>query len=183
MGECIAKFSYVEASLFTVFEILAGGTRSDAFTIFTTVESESVRDALVSALLSKHHPEPIQQLYRAINSLRVAKRKTRNRLAHGEFGFIQGRDDLLLVHDPRKVATLQGADWRDHVLVYHKDELFRFLGEAGRVKIFLDFFSMVISPGMSRSERDGIFAQLSAEPEIKERLDLPARKSQSPPPK
>lgn len=171
--EAIASWSNVENFMLGLFIQLLGGNESLASDVFLSLEAQSAKTAAIQAAANfvlKNEPEKIKIL-KAILSMAKTNEKSRNKLAHWVWGDSPDIQDALLLINP-KTTTIYDLD-RSEIFVYREQDFASIIQANDRLCGFGLSFKFVLMNHVAN--RDGsLFRELSAEPEIRERLDHPA---------
>jgi len=168
--EAIASWSNVENFLLNLFIQLFGGNTSLAANVFLSLEVQSAKTSAVlaaanSVLMDK--PQEIK-LLKAILALAKTNEKSRNKLAHWIWGDSPNIPDALLLANP-KIISAYGID-QSQIFVYQKQDFISIIQANDRLCGFGLSFNFILKS--HPANRDGsLFRELSAEPEIQEKLN------------
>ena len=170
-AETIASWSNVESFMLRLFVQLMGGVADTAATVFLALEIQSAKTAAIRAV-AQSLPHEQQQLLGAILAIAKTQQKARDKLAHWVWGECPALPDVILLVNPKN--TVGGDLDRDQIFVYREDDFHDAIAANDRLCGFALHFRWILD-GRQPGARDGqLFAQLSAEPEIREKLDRPA---------
>lgn len=140
---------------------------------FLSLEVQSAKTSAVlaaanSVLIDK--PQQIE-LLKAILAIAKTKEKSRNKLAHWIWGDSPDFPDALLLANP-KIISAHGID-RSQIFVYKKEDFTSIIQANDRLCGFGLRFNFILKSHPANRD-DSLFHELSAEPEIQERLNRQA---------
>jgi hypothetical protein len=166
----IASWSNVEAFMLQLFVQLMGGPAEKAATVFLALEIQSAKSAAINAV-AQSLPEEQQKLLRAVLAIAKTNQRSRDKIAHWQWGDTPALPDALLLLNPK--TAVHGVPNHDDVFVYTERDFQDIIRANERLAGFGMSLTFILRGHVAN--RDGrLFAQLSAEPEIRERLDRPA---------
>lgn len=173
--EAIASWSNVEAFMLRLFIQLLGGNESLAASVYLALDGQSAKTAAIRAAAAKALETKQAELgvLEAILAIAKTNEKDRNKLAHWTWGDSSTIPDAVLLVDPR--ATIAELDLTE-IFVYKAQDFQGIIQANDRLCGFGLRLKFVLSGHVAN--RDGqLLAQLSAEPEIAERLARQAQRA------
>jgi hypothetical protein len=167
-AEVIASWSNVEAFMLRLFVQLMGGPADKAATVFLALENHSAKTAAINAV-SRTLPDELQKVLNAILAIAKTQQKSRDKIAHWTWGDSPQLPDALLLLDPRTSVVEDGLN-KDDIFVYREHDFLEVIRANERLAGYGMTFKFILMGHVAN--RDGrLFAELCAEPEIRERLD------------
>jgi hypothetical protein len=166
--EAIASWSNVESFMLRLFVEVFGRHRSLAADVFLSLEGQAAKSAAINAAAASvlKDRDPELRLLRAILAIVKTNEKDRNKLAHWTWGDSPNLPDAVLLVHPR--STLGELD-RSNVYVY-RDQDFTAITQANdRLCGYGLRFQFILQGHVANSD-DRLLTELSAEPEIRDRL-------------
>lgn len=167
--ECIAAFSQVDTAVFNIYTLLVGGPASHAYQVYIGLTQPARNHSISTMIRLKCSPQEVA-LFGVLNQWLRSERKTRDRFAHGTFGFIWGESHAFLISDPAKSEGPDGNSNPDEILVFTNDELDKILLSVSRLYLSLKWFEIMIRPEADALEKAEIYEQILKEPEISTRM-------------
>ena len=181
----IAEWSILESFLSSLFVQMLGANPGPAAAIYASLTgSNAQKDSLRAVGETVMSPDE-QDVFEALLSLTTAAAKDRARIAHHVWGHSPELPDAVLLGDPKGLMIFNAAVReytrnlegevpvfpRDKILVYRKDDFVALSHRIQRAMGLLSQMRFVLQRGHPCNEGDQQFAQLSAEPEVREFLD------------
>lgn len=166
--EGIASFATVESWMLGLFIDLIGGNKTDAATVFLTLESRGARSAALAPFVARLEPR-YQELYQAIMHRMKICAKERDNLAHWVWGASQQLPDALLLANPKALAVLDFAsptyseDIAREIWVYRVADFTQIIENNNALANAGFKFRWIVQGHISNRE-DQLYHELCAEP-------------------
>lgn len=174
-AEVIASWSNVEAFTLRLFVDLMGGSQEIATTVFLALEVQSQKSAAINAVAAEKLGQEQRALLAAILACVKSNQKRRDKIGHWTWGDTPQIPDALLLINPKN--AIDSDINREQIFVYKNHDFDEIIKANERLAGFAMRFGFIVREA---PQRDLLFAQLCAEPEIRERLDHLASQAQSP---
>ncbi|MFC3642503.1 hypothetical protein [Aquibium oceanicum] len=172
--ESIATWSNVENFLLGLYLELLGGASDRAAIAYLAIETQSAKTQAIRAVAQSVLNEDHFELLAAILKVAKTAQKSRDKLAHHIWGFSPNLPDALLLVDPRALARrLDPREFGDDVMVYRQPDFMSIIDINNRVCGWGLSLRFIVT-GHPANHEGELYAQLCAEPEIRERLDRQA---------
>jgi hypothetical protein len=171
----LSSWSKVEMSLLRVFVQLMGGAESLSASIYSSLETQTAKNAAISAA-AKHalRDRPVEhQLLRAVISIAKTNQKFRNKLAHWVWGYSPQVPDALLLADPR--GNYGGIHKKD-IQIFKAVDFESAISANQRLETFCWQLDFVIAVAKKTPKRNSILTRLSTAPEIVDAIRRLAKK-------
>ncbi len=168
--DSIASWTNVETFMLNLFVSMLGGPTDTAARIYLALETQSAKSAAISVAAMSLSDDK-QRILRAVLAVAKSKQKARDKLAHWAWGVAPAIEDGILLVNPR--ALIHQEIDRENVFVYKEQDFLNIIAQNERLCGFCQLLKFIL--GDHIGNRDGmLYAQLSGEPEIRERLNRPA---------
>lgn len=170
--EVIASWSNVESFLMRFYIELLGGAADLAATAYLALEARSARSAVITAVARARLDADHVRLLEAILAVAKSAQRGRDRIAHWTWGYSRDIPDAVLLADPKDLHSDPDprADIpREKVLVYKQPDFEELIRANDRLCGFCLRFLFILQNHPSSTDGQ-LFARLSMEPEIRERL-------------
>lgn len=156
--------------MLNLFVELFGGSQAMATTVFLSLETQSAKTAAIQAAAQKKLGTEQEKLdlLRAILAIAKTNQKSRDKLAHWTWGDSLQLPDALLLIDPKNLPVVTELDYSD-IYVYRDHDFREIISANDRLCGFGLNFRWVLSDHPA-NQNNALFAQLCAEPEIREKL-------------
>ena len=178
--EVIAKWSQVDLRLVELYNGLAGGTRTDAFHIYSSLTGAGPKAAALLKLAERKIPPEYLDVFAAIRRFSKTCEGNRNIVAHHVWGYIRGRPDLALLTDPVALVVDREGGWnKKKMMVWSKQD---FINAATQIVCLHDCYSTA-SELTHASLGAPAAVWLRRQPEIQSRLKPLAPEIDDTPPK
>jgi hypothetical protein len=172
--EGIATFATVESWMLDLYLDLVGGNRSDAATLYLTLDSRSAKSAALEPFIKRLSQEN-RELYRALMKLMRTRAEARDKLAHWVWGFSPPLPDVLLLADPRAMSALNPLDhdsYHNNIWVYRETDFAEIIKANEELAGFGFLFRWIVTNHISNREGE-LYRRLCAEPALANILHRP----------
>jgi hypothetical protein len=180
VAEAIASWSNVESFMLRMFIALVGGKQAVAANMYLALDGNGPKKAAITAAATAILPPDRLDLFRVIMAIADTNEKSRNKLAHWVWGESPELPGLLLLADPKHIAT--GDRTVNDIYVYREHDFKTIISANERLCGYWSEFNV----GLLHPALEHKFQQLAAEPEIADRLkilkDRKARSTSKSPP-
>jgi hypothetical protein len=161
--QCIVEWAGVERTWLSIYVQLAGGSKTDAVTVFLAIESEAARNAALTALAKAKLPEEWLELMRIVSKISRQTAKERHKLAHWIWGESARIPDALLLQNPRFL----GDDQEENILVYTERDFSDIMTRIQRTRHIVGELLTLLAWSREHPALERHYAELCALPEIR----------------
>jgi len=141
--EIITAWANLELGEYHLFASLHGGAKSDAYDIYSGLNTRGEKIRTLESAARKHLIGSEIKLFRAIRKAAKRNEGHRNKVAHWCWGWLNGRSDVVLLVDPRVYIQNMGEQRSDHIFVYSQRELIEIAMEIGQLAIIYQQFAFL----------------------------------------
>jgi hypothetical protein len=176
-AEAIGSWSEVESFMLRLFVRLLGGDAAIAGRIYLALEIQSAKNIAIVEAVNAVPDVKLQNVIRAAIAIAKTRQKARDKLAHHTWGFSDDLPEGLLLIGP-KAFVVEGSGI-DEIFVYREKDFLDIIEANERLSRYFQQLIWII--GSHPVSADGqLFAQLSSQPEIAERLRRLEERSPTP---
>jgi len=168
VAEVIANWAEVESWLTVLFLRLFGGNKSLSAKIYFSLDVAKSKTSAIHAAIASIKDEELRDVLHAIVKLSQIHRKSRDKLAHGIFGYVDELPDAILLWDWKQ--PLQGNLSTDNVYVYTEKDLNKIISNFQKIVKF-GHMAIKILDGDSSNKDGQLFDELHNQHEILEMLN------------
>lgn len=170
--KAIGSWSNVELRMLETFVQLMGGPQETATFVFLALESTSAKSSAITAA-ARQLQDDHRRLLTALNGISRTQQKHRDKLAHWIWGDSPQLPDAVLLINPKTLVDQIAHTDRNEVFVYRAVDFQTIIADNDRLSVYWRRFHWIIANHPANTGNQ-LYDQLSAVPEIRERLDRQA---------